>query len=278
MHPERHVSMEIDAFAEQQQAFGEALLDPERPIPAGVVGRDGQPSLRRFNVYRNNVIAGQISTLSDAYPATMQLVGEAFFTAMARVYVLSHPPTSPMMFDYGADFANFIDAFEPTQSLPYLGDVARIERAWIESYHALECDAILPASLHAVLASDLRFVGFQLHPTVRIVQSRYPALSIWRMNTQREELRAISLDEGAEEVLIARPDEHVHVQRLARGGAAFLKALEEGLSIIDASEKGLDLEPDFDLVANMSMLFESRCVVGTFATRYNLPSSNSFPG
>jgi hypothetical protein len=278
MHARHSIPAETCSFAEQQRAFGKAVLDPGDPIPLGVVGPDGKPNLRRFNVYRNNVIAGQISTLSDAYPAIVRLVGEEFFTAMAREYVVNHPPTSPMMFDYGADFADFIDAFQPTQSLPYLGDVARIERAWVESYHAVERDSISPMALSAMLASDFQFVGLQIHPTMRLVQSPYPALSIWKMNTQREELRAVSLDEGAEDVLIARPDYAVHVHQLAKGGAQFFDALERGLSIVIAAENAFNIEPDFDLVGNISMMFNARLVVDVLTTRHNRPSSNSFLG
>jgi hypothetical protein len=48
---------------------------------------------------------------------------------MARSYVALAPPSSPIMLDYGAGFPDFIGAFEPAKCLPYLQDVARIERA-----------------------------------------------------------------------------------------------------------------------------------------------------
>ncbi len=40
--------------AERQREFAAALLDPARPTPPGVVGPDGDPSHKRFAVYRNN--------------------------------------------------------------------------------------------------------------------------------------------------------------------------------------------------------------------------------
>ena len=78
--------------AKRQHDFAAALLDPAQPLPEGLVGPDGRPSLKRFNVYRNNVVAGLTATLKDAFPAVARIVGEEFFLAMGRIYVALDPP------------------------------------------------------------------------------------------------------------------------------------------------------------------------------------------
>src|SRR5215471_1982696 len=104
-----------------------ALLDATRATPQGLVGPDGLPSPRRFAVYRNNVVAGLIETLKENYPAVHRIVGDEFFRAMAGQFAIAHPPRSPIMLSYGTNFPEFIDRFEQAETLPYLGDVARIE-------------------------------------------------------------------------------------------------------------------------------------------------------
>jgi hypothetical protein len=259
------------SLADEQALFGQALLNPLLSVPDGVVGRDGRHSVRRFNVYRNNVVLGQISTLADAHPAVVRLVSEEFFTAMAREYVLRHPPTSPVMLEYGESFAAFIDLFEPTQALPYLGDVARVERAWVEAYHAAEAEPSSNDELAAVMENDLRFISLKLHPSVRVIQSRFPTLAIWRINTGREKPRTIQLDEGGDDILIARPQHNVHVHRLARGGATFFLALQQGHSIVEAAEQAFEAEPQFDVVANVNLLLDAQLVVGTSLYHRNAP-------
>ncbi len=108
------------------------------------------------------------------------IVGDAFFVAMARVYVAGYPPASPIMLDYGAGFGGFLEIFAPVASLPYLPDVAYLERAWLEAYHAAEAAPLDAASLGTIATADLPEVRFDLHPSVRVVRSRFPTIRLCR--------------------------------------------------------------------------------------------------
>ena len=135
-------------LAERQRGFAAAILDPARPMPDGLVGPDGEPGPKRFAVYRNNVVVGLTETLKDAFPAVHRIVGADFFRAMARAYVMVEPPRSPILLDYGAGFPDFIRQFEPAAVLPYLADVARIERAWTLNIRCRDrCASTLDTSL-----------------------------------------------------------------------------------------------------------------------------------
>ncbi|MBP0650496.1 putative DNA-binding domain-containing protein, partial [Mycobacterium tuberculosis] len=66
---------------EIQAAIAAALVAPDRPVPAGLEGRDGRPAGRRFAVYRNNVVVSLIDALAARFPVVAMLVGDAFFRA-----------------------------------------------------------------------------------------------------------------------------------------------------------------------------------------------------
>lgn len=123
--------------------LADALLDPEMPAPACVTGPAAKAAVKRFNVYRNNVAVSLVDALAATFPATERIVGTSFFRAMVLIHVRTTPPTSPLLFEYGYDFPAFIDAFEHTRGMPWLGDVARIERAWLDAYEApMAADAL----------------------------------------------------------------------------------------------------------------------------------------
>ena len=67
--------------------FAQALLAPEAPSPTCTRDPRGGAAGVRFDVYRNNVTVSLIEAMEAAFPVVAQLVGKAFFTAMAREFV-----------------------------------------------------------------------------------------------------------------------------------------------------------------------------------------------
>ena len=107
-----------------QDAFTRALLRPDLPRPADIIAPAHDSATRRFAVYRNNVIASLSDALETAFPAIRALLGDTNFRNIASVYCRAHPPTSPIMQQFGADFGVFLDGFEPVKRFPYLPDIA----------------------------------------------------------------------------------------------------------------------------------------------------------
>lgn len=254
--------LNTNCLRERQRNFAAALLDPNMPVPHGLVGPDRELSEKRFNVYRNNVVVGLVETLKAAFPAVLRIVGDEFFAAMARVYVALEPPRSPIMLDYGETFPDFIGTFEPAKSVPYLPDVARLERAWLEAYHAAEATPADAALLATIDSRILPQVGFTLHPSVRVVRSSFPAVQIWLMNIDGGVPAAVDIFSGGENALVVRPVAEVEVRRAPAGAATFILGLAAGASVADATLHAFDESPDFDLAGALRDLLSISAIVG----------------
>ena len=244
-----------------QSLFAAALHDRAMEVPQGLASWSGMRPVKRFDVYRNNVMTGLVQALAIRFPATEAIVGKAFFAAMAMAYVVEDPPRSPVLVRYGSRFAEFVASFQPASGLPYLADVVRLENARIEAYHA--ADALpLPldslATIDADRVSELRYV---LHPSFGLVCSDHPIVTIWSMNSGETPLAPIEHWSG-EDALIVRPRLSVLIRRLPPGGTVFLKALAEGRSLGEAASAGQTATSDFDLAANLAGLFESGGIIG----------------
>lgn len=237
-------------------SFASALTDPEREAPAIVKGPAGKGVARRYNVYRNNVTVSLIDALAAIYPAVQRITGVDFFRAMARFHVRAKPPTSPLLFDYGRDFPAFIARYEHAQAMPWLADVARVERAWLDAYHAADATPLAAETLGAVPPERLADVVFIVHPATRIVSSPFSVATIFAAN--RGEAAQGRIDASApEDALITRPDLDVVVRRLPPGGAVFLGGLMAGQSLGEAAAAALLAAPSFDISLGVAGMIEA---------------------
>jgi hypothetical protein len=209
-----------------QHDFAAALIDAARPIPAGVVAHGGGTAAKRFAVYRNNVVAGLVNALRTRFPVIEAILGAECFAATARLFATTQPPRSPLMLLYGDAFPDFLAGFAPLAGLPYLADVARLEAARTRAYHAADAAPFDPAALRTLPADVLMHLRLGLHPSLQMLRSRHPIVTIWAMNSGEMPLAPVEED-APEDALVIRSDGAVRVQRLPVGAAAFMQALAQ---------------------------------------------------
>ena len=242
-----------------QGRFAGALLDLNHSVPDGLSAWNRARPERRFNVYRNNVRIGLVGALASRFPVAEKIVGEAFFAGMAHAFIAANPPKSPVLLGYGDDFADFVEIYHPAAELSYLPDVVRLEAARGKAYHAADLPPLDPAILAEFDADTLPTIALAFHPSVSVVRSVHPIVTIWSMNTGEMELSPIETWIG-EDALVTRPHLTVLVQRLPPGGATFLTALMSGATLAAAVEAAQTSTDIFDLVINLAGLLQSGAV------------------
>jgi len=238
-----------------QSAFAQAVLDPELPCPTGLTSCNGSDPAMRFAVYRNNVTVSLIDALADTYPVVQALVGEAFFRAMAKVFVQAQPPRSRLMAYYGEQFADFVSSFPPARSVPYLADVARLEMARVQAYHAADSLPIETSKLHDALAQPEQLMGLNLvlHPSVQVLMSPFAIYSLWAAHQGPLCISSVAVD-VAQAVLVFRHGLDVQTLELSEGMALFVNQLLGHASLPEATGAASDLDTDFDLSQTLGLL------------------------
>ncbi|WP_177212984.1 DNA-binding domain-containing protein [Celeribacter neptunius] len=237
-----------------QQTFITAALTPEQPVPDGLITPDGRPASKRFDVYRNNVVVSLKEALEQGFPAVQSLVGPVFFAAMAGEYLRAHPPKHPVIALYGADFAEFIDNFAPARAIPYLADIARLEYALRQSYHAADSQPVTQSAL----SDPLLFTrAVRLAPAFAWLPSAYPVTAIHRLatGTCRD---GKTVQGGAEDVVITRPAYDPIATAFPAGTGAVLDALASGEALGDAAELA---PPRLDLTRFLTTLLSGGAIV-----------------
>lgn len=238
-----------------QRLFATALLDPDAPCPAGLTAWNGSDPARRFAVYRNNVVVSLIDALADTFPVTLELVGEAFFRAMAGLFVRATPPGSVLLAEYGAGFPAFIERFEPARSVPYLADMARLELLRVRAFHAADADPISPERIARALADPERLPALRAtcHPSLGVLRSDYAVVSLWAAHQGHGDLAQVD-PFVPESALIVRVGLEVQVVALPPGGDTLTASLADGLPLGQAAALALAAREDFDLTAHLTLL------------------------
>ncbi|WP_299663742.1 DNA-binding domain-containing protein [uncultured Ruegeria sp.] len=246
-----------------QTTFHEALLDASRTVPDGLQDAQANAAGRRFSVYRNNVAISLTEAMNQAFPVITKLLGPQNMDGLAGIFLRQHPPSSPLMMFYGAEFPAFLESMQQLSHLGYLPDVARLELALRQAYHAADSQSINAEAL-SIPPEDLMRAKLTLAPAMRMLRSNWPIHAIWLFNTQDD---APKPEAGPQDVLITRPEYDPAPHPLPSGGAAWITRIQDGDTIGEAFEATVAETPEFDLGTTLALLLQGGAITSVTIER-----------
>ena len=187
-------------------------------------------------------------------------MGDEYFDALAAEFMRHSPPSSPVLQEYSPRFPAFLDAFAPLAQWPWLGDVARIDWARREAYHAADAEPLTAWQLRVWPPEALLQATLQLHPSLRALDSPHPAWSLW----QRQQQPPGPDPEDPwqpQSVQVWRVDRRVQQRRLGAGEAALLHALSDARTVGQAMHRAQASDPSFNASTAFAALVGDGLVV-----------------
>jgi hypothetical protein len=246
-----------------QTDFAAALRERDRtPAMRRWLAGDGELVDRRMAIYRANMVAAAEKALASAYPVVRQVVGDEFFHGLAREYQRGTPSTSGDLTEFGATFDAFLAAFEHTQDLRYLPDLARLEWAVHRAYGAADAPDWDAASLGAIAPEQQAAIRFQWSPGTALVASPHPIVRIWTIHQVGYGGEFSVAWDRAETALVSRDGFLVTVDDCEPADAAFIAASLAGTAFGDAAAATLADHPSFDLGALLGRAIAARRICG----------------
>jgi len=230
------------------------LLEFQRDFAAAIAA----PAEGPMRVYRNTSLGGCVDALRDNFPAVARLLGDEMFEAIGAEHAGQCPPRRPVLALYGARFPDWLEEQQWVREVPYVPDVARIERLHIEALFAADEESLRLNELQG--REDWLALRLALHPAARFDWLTSPARSIWQ--SQRDDLEGeLEFKWQAEGILLTRPGLEVQSTALDRAGHRFLFGIRLGESVGDAAIATASLYPETDI----GSLFASLVNAGAFA-------------
>jgi hypothetical protein len=247
----------MNSLATIQDNLAVALFDPLAGVPAAIANVD----LRAGVDFRHAGIgAFLVRALAARYPVVRRLIGDDSFLDVARRFVAKQPPRLPIVQHFGETFPHYLRSLGEAASFDYVADIAELEAARAHAYHSADAPSLDARALSFLSMARFNECGLILHPSVVLVASRFPIVTIWRAN-QKDEGSGILDRWRPEAALIARPFLDVDVLLLPAGGHMFMNALLHGWTIGAAAASARDDDQEFDLDANLTMLAKANVVV-----------------
>jgi hypothetical protein len=158
-----------------QRWFYQSLRDVPRGV-AGRVRRSGRltPSAR-FDIYRHMYWARLVDALKENYPSVARVLGDERFERVALAYLRNHPSRHPSLRYLGQRWPEHL-VRHPLRGFRHLGDLARLDRAVIDSFDATDASPLTAADLTAIPPEEWPKLRFRLAPSVRLLRLAHDVL------------------------------------------------------------------------------------------------------
>lgn len=206
----------------QRSMTGAILSRSPGAIAHTLVAGSADPSSRLY-VHANNTAHSLTEALKANFPVTVALLGDRFFEQVARPFIRQHPPREPRLAHYGKDLPRFVARQPGCRTMPFTARVTLLEALILESRRIPVHPRISPADL-PIPAKDADVV-LALQPSLRLMRSRFDAVSIWRAHQDGSPLTPALATRGDHALQIVRKPEGIAVRPLTAGAFAFRSAL-----------------------------------------------------
>lgn len=242
------------------------LLAEQAFADSGCVVEDAPGASARLAIHVHHFRLTLIEALGATFPVVRRLVGDAFFTAAARRYVLSQPPQRPCLFEYGDGFPAFLASLPEAGCLGYLTDLARLEWAINRAHHADDVPSLDAAAAAAQIEAPSCDLFIGLDPSCRLVKSAWPVDRIWQVHQQGDdEIAPVDLEAGGVQLFIHRQDGEVGWLKLDAAAFAFIGSLLADGRLGKANALARAIAPSFNAPALLESLFEGGVVASVTA-------------
>jgi hypothetical protein len=197
--------------------------------------------------------------LADWFPVVRVLLWDDPFKTIAEAFFARQPAAERTCLSTPELFPAYLRAYGSSSSIEYLADIAELECAYRLAQRTFRNRPISVDPISSLTAQQSETLGIDFHPSVSLLQSRFPIVSIWEGITSNR----FTLQRWTPEMaLIAKPATEAQVLRPLADEYLFLTALAGGRTIADAVRSARAVNADFDIDRALGFLAGMNIVSG----------------
>ncbi|MEM1131989.1 MAG: putative DNA-binding domain-containing protein [Pseudomonadota bacterium] len=153
-------------YSAAQRDFMTVLQRGPGAFPDGVFAGREERALLGLKAHANTISHARLVALEDTYPKTRERLGDEAFNQLSRAFVERDEVMARDMNGIGESFGDYLAAHGVDESS---ADLARIEWAWLQSYHAAEAECLTMQDIAGLDEEALLDLQLLWHPSVHYV-------------------------------------------------------------------------------------------------------------
>jgi len=147
----------------------------------GVISEGARLSAEdRVDIYASAYFYRIFDVLKEDYPATLKVLGETDFHNLITGYLIEYPPTHFSITYAGQFLARYVETHPLTERYPYIADLARLERALIDSFIAPDAEPLSSETMRSIDPDAWGSLRMRTHPSVLLLQASWDVAPVLR--------------------------------------------------------------------------------------------------
>jgi hypothetical protein len=248
------------ALTALQREFLALLYQPPGPpvpaaLHAAIRGRAALEPPSLLQLYRRGTQATLIAALQSTHPATAAALGRGF-AALARRYLLERPSRSGNLGEFGCEFGQWLELQRELVGGIWMAELARYEALLETTSSALPAVALTRSDLASLAADERLQLRAPLHPRVRRFAARHAVTALrraWENGEPASEPAA-----APERWLLSQAGSGALLVPLYDGEWEWFGALDEGATLLEATERAQTASADFDAATALAKALDLR--------------------
>ena len=185
------------------------------------------------------------------------ILGAGRFEAMARQFLREHPAQTPVLALFGKEFPEFVACQPISREIPYLTDVAALERLWTECLFAPDAPVLDARTYAALEPAELLRLRPCVHPATRFKRFETPAVTIWEAHRAKNGFEEIEPEWKSERALVTRHGMGISVDPIDEVTHHLLLEMQRGHSLRLAIDQTAGVYPAPNLARALSTVISS---------------------
>jgi hypothetical protein len=164
----------------QQEFLGHLLDTDTAGIVSQIESTPKRSAKERMTFYSYAYVARLIEALDTDYKRLHRYLGDDLFDTLARQYIDRYPSHGPNLRYFSQHMVDLVESLTPFSQYPEIGEIARIEQAFADSFDAADSALVSVEALSELDPEAWTTMTPIFHRAVQLLPQQHNSFQIWQ--------------------------------------------------------------------------------------------------